>query len=284
MALERSGSAVTKDRNGPKVPVLVASTANIDLSAPGASIDGKTMTATSRDTFLAKNQTAGAENGIYRWNGAAVPATRIPEADANGKIRSQMTVRVQEGTANAGKEFKLDTLNPIVVDTTALVFSEVAGGGGGAHAATHEDGGSDEINVGGLSGVLADLQNTLFGSDYQTAISTGRSTTTSSTPQTKTTLTTPALTGTYRVSWIAVVDDAGALGEVRLQNTTDAALVGAIQIHKAADTAARLHAGGFAEIVFAGVAKTFEIQFNDQAGSNTQGIQDARIEIWKVSA
>jgi hypothetical protein len=31
----------------------------------------------------------------------------------------------------------------------------------GAHAASHENGGADEINVGGLSGVLADLQNPL---------------------------------------------------------------------------------------------------------------------------
>jgi hypothetical protein len=34
-----------------------------------------------------------------------------------------------------------------------------ASGGGGSHASTHQDGGADEINVGGLSGDLADEQD-----------------------------------------------------------------------------------------------------------------------------
>lgn len=45
-----------------KDDVRAASTANINLASPGASIDGVTMAA--NDRFLAKNQTAGAENGI----------------------------------------------------------------------------------------------------------------------------------------------------------------------------------------------------------------------------
>jgi len=40
------------------------------------------------------------------------------------------------------------------------VWEEITAAGGGAHADTHEDGGSDEVNVGGLSGVLADDQPT----------------------------------------------------------------------------------------------------------------------------
>ena len=47
-------------------------------------------------------------------------------------------------------------------DTPGSVVSggggTTTGGGGGAHASTHEDGGPDEINVGGLSGELADPQ------------------------------------------------------------------------------------------------------------------------------
>ncbi len=122
-----------------------------------------------------------------------------------------------------------------------------------------------------------------FGQDYQTAISTARSTTTSPTFQTKVTLTTPTLTGTYRVGWISVVDNSNKNSEteVRLQNTTDASTVGVTQIYKTNPTSQRVGASGFGEITFSGAAKTFEIQY--RATGNTAGIQDARIEIWRVS-
>jgi len=122
-----------------------------------------------------------------------------------------------------------------------------------------------------------------FGQDYQTAISTARSTTTSATFQTKVTLTTPSLTGTYRVGWTSVVDNSNKNSEteVRLQNTTDASTVGTTQIYTTNPTSLRLGASGFGEITFSGAAKTFEIQY--RATGATAGIQDARIEIWRVS-
>lgn len=47
----------------------------------------------------------------------------------------------------------------LVVDAAEIArVSAFSGGGGGPHAEEHEDGGGDEINVGGLSGVLADPQ------------------------------------------------------------------------------------------------------------------------------
>lgn len=129
MAIERGAAPMTKDESTWKIPVRAASTADINLAAPGASVDGVALVANNHDSFLAKNQTAGAENGPYRFNGAAVPATRIPEADANEKIRSQMVVKVMEGTANESTMWKLDTPNPIVVGTTILAFSQIPGGG-----------------------------------------------------------------------------------------------------------------------------------------------------------
>jgi len=191
-----------------------------------------------------------------------------------------------------------------------------------AHAASHENGGSDEIDVTGLSGVLADRQDAdkiqgqdvqdatpndgdvlvwddglsrwqpepqgasanVFGLDYQTATSIGRSTTTSTTSVTKVTLTTPALTGTYRVGWTAVVDvDSIADSvEARLYNSTDAAQIGAASRHEPKDTNNRIHVGGFAEVVFTGASKSISIEYRQQGGG-TAGIQDARIEIWRVS-
>ncbi len=52
---------------------LVSTQANVNLASPGTPIDGVAMVV--GDRFLARVQTAGAENGIYVWNGAATPAT-----------------------------------------------------------------------------------------------------------------------------------------------------------------------------------------------------------------
>lgn len=123
----------------------------------------------------------------------------------------------------------------------------------------------------------------VFGQDYQTAISIARSTTTSATFQTKVTLTTPVLTGTYRIGWTSVIDMDNNKKSVlvRLQNTTDANTIGAEQRMEPKDTANRVVASAFAEVSFSGASKTFEIQY--RATGNTAGIEDARIEIWRVS-
>jgi hypothetical protein len=150
-----------------KESVRAASTANINLSAPGASIDGVAMSAGNR--FLAKDQSTGSQNGIYVWNGAAVAATRATDADTSAEVTSGLGVEVEEGTANADKRFRLNTNNPIVLGTTALVFGEVSGGGGGLsnpQATTNQvfnDSGTFTVNaanelslnVGGSTGIQA---------------------------------------------------------------------------------------------------------------------------------
>lgn len=106
-----------------KSPVRVASTANVTISGPGATIDGVTLA--SGDRVLLKNQTTASQNGIYVWNGAAAAMTRATDADISAKVSSQMTVPVEEGTDNAGSRWLLSTANPIVLGTTALSFSEL---------------------------------------------------------------------------------------------------------------------------------------------------------------
>jgi hypothetical protein len=131
----------------------------------------------------------------------------------------------------------------------------------------------------------ATLENILpkFGRDYQTAVSLARSTTTSQTPQTKVTLTTGALTGTYRIGWCAAVDAAQEkLVHARLYNNTDAALVGVDKVAYSHRAACVWSVGGFAEVTFSGSAKTFYLQYASNAG-DTVGIADARIELWRVS-
>ena len=127
------------------------------------------------------------------------------------------------------------------------------------------------------------LQMEIVGEGYQYVEAGDRSTTTDPNYQDKVTIVTPSLTGIYRIGWCAIVDNEGFLGDVRLRNTTDGANVGDRQSFKAADADERMAVGGFAHITFAGQAKTFKLQWRDRAGGNTQGIRDARVELWRVN-
>jgi hypothetical protein len=109
-----------------KASVRAASTGNIDLTAPGGTIDGVTMAV--GDRFLAKDQTSGPANGIYVWSGALVAAVRAGDADSDAEVTAGMTTFVTEGTTNADKQFVLITNDPITLGTTALVFSQAGGG------------------------------------------------------------------------------------------------------------------------------------------------------------
>lgn len=107
----------------PKDAVRVASTGNITISAPGATIDGITMVAGNR--FLAKNQTTGSENGIYIWNGAATAATRSLDANQDAEVTQGLSTDVVEGTVNGRTRWLLTTADPIVVGTTSLTFVQI---------------------------------------------------------------------------------------------------------------------------------------------------------------
>lgn len=110
-----------------KESVRVKSTANITISSPGATINGVTMAA--NDRVLLNNQTTGSENGIWVWNGAAVPMTRATDADTAAKLNAGATVSVMEGTVDADTRWTLTTNDPITLGTTTLVFTKDAGGG-----------------------------------------------------------------------------------------------------------------------------------------------------------
>ncbi len=87
--------------------VRVATTGNINLSAPGTTIDGVTLNA--GDRVLVKNQTNAAENGIYIYNGATTPMTRAPDASAASELKNAIVV-VDEGT-QAGTAWRQTSVN-----------------------------------------------------------------------------------------------------------------------------------------------------------------------------
>ena len=85
----------------------VATQANLNLSSPGATIDGITMA--SGDRILVRAQTTTAENGIYVWNGAAVAATRSLDASTFAELEQAVTT-VEEGTS-AATSYRQDQVN-----------------------------------------------------------------------------------------------------------------------------------------------------------------------------
>ena len=110
-----------------KGAVRVASTANLTLATPGATIDGVTLI--SGDLVLLKDQTTGSQNGLYVWTGAAVALTRATIADTSAEVRAGLFVFVSEGTASGNNGFTLTTDDPITLGTTALVFTQSSGAG-----------------------------------------------------------------------------------------------------------------------------------------------------------
>lgn len=130
-----------------KEPVRAASTGNITIATPGATIDGVTMSA--NDRFLAKDQTTGAQKGIYIWNGAAVAATRATDADAGTELKPGTVVYVTEGTTNADKQYVITSDVAITIGTTDQTWSQHGGG------LTYT--GSNGVNVSGtnITGVAA---------------------------------------------------------------------------------------------------------------------------------
>ena len=110
-----------------KDSVRVASTANVDESSAPAAIDGVTLSSGNR--VLLKNQTNGAENGIYVFNGSGSAMTRATDADADAEVTSGLYVFVEAGTANSDTGFVLTTDGSITVGSTALTFTQFSGAG-----------------------------------------------------------------------------------------------------------------------------------------------------------
>jgi hypothetical protein len=69
------------DRRLGKIAVRVVATDHVNISSPGATIDGVPLsTGPPPDRVLLTAQSPGSQNGIYVWNGAAVAMTRATDA------------------------------------------------------------------------------------------------------------------------------------------------------------------------------------------------------------
>ena len=112
-----------------KASVRVASTVDIAIASAlinGSTIDG--VVVATGDRALLKDQTAGAENGIYVVV-ASGAASRAADADSSAKVTSGMYVFVSEGTVSSDMGYVLTTNDPITLETTALTFTQFSGAG-----------------------------------------------------------------------------------------------------------------------------------------------------------
>ncbi len=107
------------DSNVTKQPVRVATTAQITL-ATEQGIDGITVVAGER--VLVKNQSVGADNGIY-------VAASGPWSRAEDQLATSIIVPVSQGTENADSLWMLTTDSSITPGTTALTFANVVESG-----------------------------------------------------------------------------------------------------------------------------------------------------------
>lgn len=109
-----------------KQAVRVATTTAGTLASDfedGDTVDGVTLA--TGDRILIKNQSSGAENGLYTVNASGAP-TRALDANSSAEIDS-MTVYVEAGTANSDTVWTLTTNDP-TLGSTALVYAQVNGG------------------------------------------------------------------------------------------------------------------------------------------------------------
>jgi hypothetical protein len=135
-----------------KDSVRVATQGNINLSSPGATIDGVTMA--PGDRVLVRAQTSAAENGIYIWNGASTAMTRSLDANSADELE-QAVVTVEEGTS-AGATFRQTSVNftlgtdPVNWDTfgtSAPAATETTAGIARIATQTEVDAGTDNSTI-----------------------------------------------------------------------------------------------------------------------------------------
>lgn len=109
-----------------KDEVRVATTTTGTLAsayANGSTIDGVTLA--TNDRILIKDQSSGAENGIYTVNTSGAP-TRAVDADSTTELENA-TVFVSNGTVNADRAF-VQTATVTTVGTTAQTWVQFGGG------------------------------------------------------------------------------------------------------------------------------------------------------------
>jgi hypothetical protein len=130
----------------------VATQSNINLSSPGATIDGITMA--SGDRVLVRAQSTASENGIYVWNGASSAMTRSLDASTFAELEQAVTT-IEEGTSVA-TTYRQDQVNGTLgssavswqtFGTSAPAASETTAGIAEIATQAETDAGTDDVRI-----------------------------------------------------------------------------------------------------------------------------------------
>jgi len=139
-----------------KEAARVCSTSNVSISAPGAVIDGITLSVGDRVVLM--GQTAPLENGIRVFQGAASPMT-LPADWATASDQSGSVVSIQEGTCM--DNIYIASADPAVVGSDdplfLLIGTTAAGVTSVADAAAVPAGGSSLIGAGPTGAVTLNV-------------------------------------------------------------------------------------------------------------------------------
>lgn len=109
-------------------PVVAASTGNVNLSEPGASLDGVSLA--EDDRILLKDQTNPVQNGIYEFVASDEPLVRAVDMAHETEIRSGRATTVISGTTHDNSVFILANDDVfVIVGVSELVFVQLGGGG-----------------------------------------------------------------------------------------------------------------------------------------------------------
>jgi phage-related tail fiber protein len=205
--------------------VRVATTANITLSGT-QTIDG--IAVVVGDRVLVKNQTSGAQNGIYDVSDGVW--VRSFDADATNKIKTGIRVFVKEGTANGKQEWRMNNIGTVTLGSTSLTFDLVSGPNSGTDAVIGNRTITDTVAATSVADTITNLFSKI---GFMIKAITGKAnwytapvTSIESLNTNKANLASPALTGTPTVPTAA----AGT-------NTTQAASTAYVQSELAADLA-----------------------------------------------
>jgi hypothetical protein len=163
-----------------KAPVRAAATADVTITAPGASLDGVALAA--NDRVLLKNQAAAAQNGIYVWTASGSALVRAADADTAGELTPGTAVSVAEGTVNADKVFVVISDAAITIGTTAQTWGQLGGAGSysagngvsvaaGVISAVAQAGGGVNVGAGGIA-----LDPSIAARKYSASIGNGSAT------------------------------------------------------------------------------------------------------------
>ena len=108
-----------------KASCKVKAQGNVDLSGPGASIDGQSMSVDDR--FLCTSQTTASENGIYLWKGASDAAVRSDDADAFAELQDGTACFITAGS-DENKGFQQVAVLSSFSGQSWILFSSTSGG------------------------------------------------------------------------------------------------------------------------------------------------------------